>query len=348
MNNKQLIEKIIRYSSDTCPPFNHENPLLDPNVSRALAKSFVKILQDAREDTPVNINIRRSVLENIRKLCTIEPENHIKLSDDLSQVLMESYQNKLKDSPSAIDKMLDEFLIKQTLGANISSRFENSISPETIQALLNLDVIGNLEILSKDMIHWNTRNEKYYNVLKDLWNNNLSNLSKESIDNLCIKIKPEIERIILEQTLAILESTDLNMGDVFSANCLVNITKTCALSPICFQICIGTLNCLLISCNFDNKILAFIHKFIGEVKKNCLYISTLYPIQLSSAIVILDIDFTGMPKNVKDKYVEHGIEYIQNVHKQSESDLILVLSHYPQWFDIYFHDINERSDDEGN
>lgn len=341
--NNQLIEKLIKYSSDTCPAFNYENPLLDINVSQALAKSFVKILQDSRENTNVNINLRRSVLENIRKLCTIEPENHIKLTDDFTQVISESYHNKLKDFPCVVDKMLDEFLIMRSPEGNINSRFENCLSPESIQALLNLDDKESLDVLSKDIIHWNAENEKYYSVLKDLWNNNLSNLSKESIDHLCIKIKPEIERIILEQSLHILESRDLDLDEIFSVNSFANIIKTCAVSPICFQICIGSLNCLLVACNFDNKILALIQKFIRQIKENCVHISTMYPIQLSSAIVLLDIDFTGLPKNIKDKYIEHAVQYIENVHKQSENALILVLSHYPQWFDIYFQDKNERS-----
>lgn len=333
--NNQLIEKLIKYCSDTCPPFKYENPLLDVNVSRALAKSLVKILQDSSEDSVVNVNLRRSVLENIRKLCTVEPESHIKLTDDFNQVISVSYQKKLDNSPFAVDKMLDEFLIKNTLEGNISSRFQNSISPESIQALLNLD-IGMLDVISKDMIHWDTNNEKYYNVLKDLWNHNLSNLSKESINILCIKVKPEIERIVLEQSLSVLENKDLE--EVFSVNSFENVVKTCAISPICFQICIGTLNRVLIACNLNNNILAFIQKFICQVKKNCLFISTLYPLQLTSAVIFLDIDLTVMPQNVKDKYVEHALQYIEKVHKQSEYDLILVLSHYPQWFDIYFND----------
>lgn len=333
--NNQLIEKLIKYCSDTCPPFNYENPLLDVNVSRALAKSLVKILQDCSEDSVVNVNLRRSVLENIRKLCTVEPESHIKLTEDFHQEISVSYRKKLDNSPFAVDKMLDEFLIKNTLEGNISSRFQNSISPESIQALLNLD-IGMLDVISKDMIHWDTNNEKYYNVLKDLWNNNLSNLSKESVNILCIKVKPEIERIVLEQSLSVLENKDLE--EVFSVNSFENVVKTCAISPICFQICIGTLNRVLIACNLNNNILAFIQKFICLVKKNCLFISTLYPLQLTSAVIFLDIDLTVMPQNVKDKYVEHALQYIQKVREQSEYDLILVLSHYPQWFDIYFND----------
>lgn len=341
--NNQLIEKLIKYSSDTCPPLNFENPLLDIGVSQALSKSFVKILQDSCENSAVNSNLRQSVLENIRKLCTVEPENHVRVTEDFAELISEFYQNKLKDSPSTVDKLLDEFLIKKSLSDNINSRFECSMSPETIQALLNLDDRGSLDVLSKEMIHWNAKNEKYYNILKDMWNNNLSKLSKESIDNLCIKMKPEIERIILEQSLKILESKDFDLDEIFSINSFENIIKTCAKSPICFQICVGTLNCLLMACNFDDKILALIQRFVGDVKKNFCYISTLYPIHLSSAVVLIDIDFTGMPEDIKDKYIQHAITYVQNVHKQSENDLIMLLSHYPHWFNIYFQHINEGS-----
>lgn len=341
--NNQLIEKLIKYSSDTCPPFDFENPLLDVNVSRALAKSFVKILQDSRENSTLNTNLRRSVLENIRKLCTTEPGNHMKITDDFVQLISEAYQNKLKDSQSDIDKMQDEFLIKQYLGGNIQSRFENSVSPESIQALLNFNDRGSFDALSKDLIHWNAKDDKYYNVLKDLWNNNLSNLSKEAINNLCIKMKPDIEKIVLQQSLKVLESEDFNMDEIFSANSFDNIIKTCRVSPICFQICSGILNSVFIGCNFDNKILTFIQRFIKCVRENVLYISTLYPVDLSTTIILLDIDFTGMPKYIKDKYVEHSITYIEKLHKESENTLILVLSHYPQWFDIYFPDKNESS-----
>lgn len=345
--NNQLLEKLIKYSSETCPPLNLDNPLLDINVSQALSNSFVKILEDSRENSNVNSNLRQSVLENIRRLCTTEPENHVRVTEDYAELISELYQNKFKDSFS-VDKMLDEFLLKKSIEGNINSRFEYSMSPESIQALINLNDSGNLDVLSKEIIHWNAKNEKYKTILKNLWDHNLLNLNKEGIDSLSIKMKPEIEKTVLEQSLKGLENRDMDLDEIFSENSFDNIIKTSAKSPICFQICISTLNCLLIGCIFDDQILSIIQRFIIEVKKFFSYISTLYPIHLSSAVVLMDIDFTGMPEDIKGKYIHHAITYIQNVHKESKNDLIMLLSHYPQWFDIYFQKINERSVDKGN
>ncbi|CAB3227686.1 unnamed protein product [Arctia plantaginis] len=171
--NNQLIEKIITSNNEPCPEFTFENPLLDKNVAKALSKSFIKILNTTEPNSKVKNNLRLSILEKLRKMCQIEPENHMKIDENVTSMLVEAYEQK--DSSTDNDgtgKILDEFLVRNMKDMNINSSHSTSISPEVLQALINLNGNrGNLNTLYKDIIHWDSMDKKNMHILKDLWLN---------------------------------------------------------------------------------------------------------------------------------------------------------------------------------
>ncbi|CAG4978765.1 unnamed protein product [Colias eurytheme] len=331
--NPQLIEKVIKSNKETiCPEFTYSNPLLDQNVTKALSKSFVKILA-SEQNTNVNNNLRLSILENIRKICRIEPENHIKFNEDHTELLTDFYRKHIHDtsinSSNDIEKELNAFLIRNFKELTINSSHNSHVNPEVVQALINLNCEAKASSLTDNLIHWNANDIQSKTLLNNLWNQSSGN---SKINDIVIKNKPEIEELLLTTSLKLLEGT--NDGTELSNQQYERLFKTCAIAPYCFQICIDILNLLFVSTNFDVKIHDFIKLFISKVKMNCseYAISYLYPTHLNHVVVLLDVDFNELPSPIKEEYVATAVKYLNDVRTQSESDFILLLSHFPQWF----------------
>lgn len=349
--NNQLIEKVIMSSNDYCPELIYDNPLLDREVAKALSKSFVKILNLSKQNPQSNNNLRLSVLENIRRMCQIEPENHVQVDESMTELLSEVYQkhidSNISDSPDNTDKVLDAFLLKKMKELGLHPNFESSQNPEILQALLNLnDNKEHLYALYKEVIHWNVGNKKYMNVLRHLWNNNFDNYFDTSLgpthNDISLKMKLEIEKFILEECYNLLSNRNMNIENCLSRNnSLCKLIKTCSVSPICFQISSSILNFIFIKTNFNAQIQKFISIFILDVKSNCnnIAFSTLYPIHLSNIVLLLDIELAEMPLHIKSQYIKSTIDNLKEIHESSENEFILLLSHFPLWFDIYYEQV---------
>ncbi|XP_060806957.1 uncharacterized protein LOC132903252 [Amyelois transitella] len=341
--NHQLIEKVIKSNNGDCPNFVYENPVLDRNVARALSSSFVKILSTSGQNSKINNNLRFSILENIRKMCQIEPKNHVTIDDSLVQTLTELYQmHTLEATTSQVDpveKQLDAFLIRRFTQMEIIPRCSSTLNPEIIQALINLNDKGvYLGMLSNDIIHWHIRNGNYMCLLKELWDQNLRDKFNSNVkDDISLKMKAEIEKMLLNICLEVL-SRDFNLDRLLEDNAqLTDLVNKCGYSPMCFQICSGILNFIFIMTNFEMRMQMFIPRFIKLVKKKYPgSASRLYPIHLNNLVILMDFDVNDLPSHLKEQYINSSLPYMRNLHKESESDLILLLSHFPQWFDIYF------------
>lgn len=333
--NKQLIEQIITATTnEPCPEIIFENPLLDKNVAKALSKTLVHIISSTEPNSQVNSNLRLSILENLKKLCQLEPENHIKIDDNFTYSLVDTYERQIAStSNDDIGKILDEHLIRSMKDMDINSSHTKSLSPEVLQALINLkEHRGDLNILYKDIIHWDTMDKRIVHILKQLWIK-----SNYMVDEISIKLKPEIEITFLEICHKLLNYSDCNIPELFvSNNDLKNIVTKCSVSATCFQICCSILNCLFVMTNFTNSMQIFIKTFIENVKVVCshLTISVLYPMRLSHIALLLDIDIQELPKRIQTEYSEDAIRYMHELKTKSETDFLMLLSHFPQWFDI--------------
>lgn len=350
MNNK-LIEKIITCSDEIFPEFTYSNPLLDKNVTKALSKSFVKLLNISKENGNDNNSLRQTVLENIRKVCKIEPEGHIKINEDITELLTSFYGKHVQSTSGSqsddVDKQLDAFLIRRWKETNLNTSFGSSVNPEIAQALLNLnDKVELKSALVEDIIHWDQYNRKYLTVLKDIWYK--SNVAESSFDDnnkkaitlfddISIKFKPEIEKLLLEISQYVLEEDNVDFDNVILANDnFITLLKYCAVSPQCFQMCISFLNYVFIKTDLHLQIQKLISLFVLNVKEGCkVTISVLYPSHLSHVVTLLDINL-DMPITLKKIYIENTQKYLKKVYEKSEPDLIMLLSHYPQWYSIYF------------
>lgn len=344
--NNQLIAKVINLNDKSNPGFVYANPLLDRNTARAVAKSFVKILSISRRNSNVSSNLRHCVLENIRRLCQAEAEGHKILDDNLLQMLTEAYDSHIGESSNnqedSIDKKLDAFLIRKMNDMDLNSSHQPDLNPEVIQALLNLNTHGvYIEKLSEDIIHWNNKSESYYNLIKDLWANDeaMDILLGRAVDDVALKMKVDLERTILEASLFLLtnKEADIN-GYLTTDNTMLHLIKRCSASIECFQITIAILNFVFITTNFDSRIHDLVFTFVRQVKSKLLphEFVILYPRHLSFMANILDIDVQTLPSPFKETYMKKPLEILKQLHKDSEHDLILILSHFPQWFDIYF------------
>lgn len=354
--NKQLIEKVITSNNERCPELTYSNPLLDRSTAAALSKSFIKILRVSNQNSNINNNLRLSILENIRKMCQVEPENHLKVDENITELLKEVYQDNIKNTSlreDSTEKQLDAFLMRRTMEMGTSSSFETSQNPEVLQALVNLNERGvYIQALSNEFIHWNVSNPKFLSVLKDLWNNNIIEDSDTrsqnnatfdvTFDDISIKLKTEIEKFLLETCHSVLLSTDNETENQFSNPTLINIVKNSSISPNSFRMCCGILNFIFIMTNFDLRIQTLITSFVKHIKDACpqKIISVLYPIHLSSVALLLDFAINNMPPQIKKLYSQNAVNNLNNIRKRSETDLIMMLSHFPQWFDIYFSQEN--------
>lgn len=351
MNNK-LIEKIISCSDEILPEFTYSNPLLDKNVTKALSKSFVKLLNISKDNGNENNTLRHTVLENIRKVCKIEPEGHAKVNEDITEFLTSFYEKQIESTTDFqnvdVDKQLDVFLVRRWKETNLKSSFGSIVNPEIAQALLNLDdKIEFQSALVEDIIHWDQYDRKYLTVLKDIWcrsNTNDSSFDDNTkkattlFDDTSIKFKPEIEKLLLEISQYVLEEDNVNVDNVILSNDnFITLLKCCAVSPMCFQMCISILNCIFIKTNLHLQIQKIISLFILNVKEGCkVTISVLYPTHLSHLVTLLDINLEEMPISLRQIYIVNTQKYLKILCEKSETDLIMLLSHYPQWYSIYF------------
>lgn len=344
--NHTIIQNIIE-ANDACPEFVYQNPLLDKNVAKALSTSFIKILKISSQNTSTNNNLRRSILENIRKYCTVEPQGHAKVDDTFTEMLTELYQAKFDEDPSntldSVDRQLDAYLVRKLKHLDINSGFQSVVNPEIIQALMNLNKNGfYMDILAKDVINWNATVTKHITVLNMLWGEDTSDDLKNDIS---IKMKPQIEMLLLNVCSSMLETKNQNVQGILTTNNdLMELIKMCAKSPQCFQMCSGILNFIFIMTNFDPEIQRFIPEFVKSVKAICdpETVTSLYPYHLSTSVILLDFYLDCLTEDLKKIYVDKTLEHLSRVHRISENDVILVLSHYPFWFDLYF---SQGSDD---
>lgn len=339
--NNQLIMKII-HSNDinACPKFTYENPLIDRNVAGALARSFMKILRVPQQDSNINNNLRHSVLANIRKLCRIEPENHLIVDENFTKLLSEVYEDSLRSSETnCIDQTLDEFLIRRIKEVDINSNYQCSINPDVAQALLNLSENNSyVESISKDVVRLDMSNKKNVTLVKNLWiNSSLDNyVSSNFYDDMALKMRSEIELSLLNVCHRLLTKPNLHAEELFSANTLADLVKKCSKSPECFQICSNILNYLFIHTNYNVDIKKLVSEFIKNVRANCSNtISVLYPAHLSCIVVLLDIDLNTL-HTIKSKYVERTLCHLNRLHEDSHCDFVLLMSHFLQWLPIYF------------
>lgn len=342
MNNK-LIEKVIQTNLGVCPELFYKNPVLDRNVAKALAKSFVKILTLSEQNSTVHNNLRISILENIRKMCVVEPEDHMSVDENLAEALSEVYIKQAQfASKNTTEKELDAFLIKRFKAMNIHTQYESTVNPEIVQALLNLNENGvYLEIMAKDIVHWDANKGNFLTIIKDLWKNETVDHCVENMyDDLSIKMKPEIEKIILNVCYNILQCQSVDLDRIFSDPPLLQLIKRCAVSSECFQVVTGAMNFIFIMTNYDSRLQTFIPAFINKVKMHCpkITISILYPIHVNHIVVMLDFKINVLPAPLRDNYASPTIKHMRELREKSEHDFIMLLSHFPQWFDIYFQD----------
>ncbi|CAH1641479.1 unnamed protein product [Spodoptera littoralis] len=342
--NNQLIEKIITSNNLTCPRFIYENPALDKNVAKALSKSFVKILNlsQAQQNSKTSNNLRQSILENIRKMCRVEPEKHVKVNEDLTAILLEFYEQINKNSTQtgieSTQRDLDAFLVRNLKDMNINSNHPKSqLNPEIVQALLNLNQNGiyHNELL-KDIIHWNVTDNKNIQILKNLWASDSVCTQPSIAEDISIKFKTGIEKCLLEISYSILNDKDLNIDSIYNSNTdLKDLVNKASFSANCFQICYSILNYLFIMTNFDPRIQQFIQIFIENVKNSSSnQFSLLYPAHLSHIVVLLDTKIEELAPSIQKDFIESTNKFLSSL--KCRNDLIMLLSHYPQWFDVYY------------
>lgn len=339
--NTNLIQKIIKSQNNSCPKFNYENPLLDIKVARVLSKSMVKILNKCNQNTNINLKLRHCILENVRKVCQNQPDGHVHLDDNIIEILLHSYNEELnyknKDNEEDYNKHLDEFLINKLQDMHINSNFIQAQKPEVVRALLNLQEDGfNYDKLKADIIHWDSNSVESLSVLNDIWTNPKLTDSK-LIDNICIKLIPFIEHQLLEITTELLKNKIVATNEILLRDNVKNLVNKCSISSNCFQICCKILNTLFVKSNFSVNIQKFIEEFIRDIYCICdRKITSLYPKSLQSLVLKLNIDIAKILESVRDVYVESALQSLGKLYEISKYDTIMLLSHYSQWFDLFF------------
>lgn len=324
--NPHLIEKVIKTYNDSCPELLYSNPLLDAAVTKALSKSFVRVLT-SKQNTNVHKNLRLSVLKNICKICKIQPEGHLKVHQNHIEVLLDVYKDVVfsNSSVSETDQLLSAFLLKTLIGVNVKSCDSFKVNPEVIQAILNLDS-SNHTILSEYIIHLNTSDIRCFNLLNNLWKQNIQSA------NVVIKIKPQIETILLSLCVKILTNRTIDVSEELKEDCYQNLLCTSAKVANCFQICCSILNSVLTCTNFDSRILEFVYYYIKNVKIHCEDYSfpSLYSANLSHIVVLMDIELNNVPGCFKEEYIKETVGFLKEI--EGSSNFTMLISHFPQWF----------------
>ncbi|XP_028031764.1 uncharacterized protein LOC114244214 [Bombyx mandarina] len=52
-------------------------------------------------------------------------------------------------------------------------------------------------------------------------------------------------------------------------------------------------------------------------------------------------DLNKLPCGLQERYSDFGLKYLMELHDQSEDELIMLLSHYPRWFEIYTNTLKQ-------
>lgn len=340
--NSQIIEKVIKSNdANTCPEFTYENPLLDRNVARALSRSFVKILRVSQKNSNINNNLRHAVLANIRKTCRIEPEKHVEIGENIINLLTEAYIEEIENQhtnqcTNQVEKDLDDFITRRLVELDINSNYQSSLNPEIAQSLINLDE-RSLETISQNVLNIDIRKKKSLTLIKDLWTKPVSESATNNIGDISISMKPEIEKILLNLCHSLLTEQNLNLKELLCLSHLKDLAQKCSISPECFQICCGILNSIFSAVNFALILQLFITEFVRKVKETCSNsISILYPFHLCHIAFLLDIDIGKMPEDIQGTYIKNTLPYLKKLHTESKTDFTLILTHNPDWFDIYF------------
>lgn len=337
--NKQMIEKINKINNNVCPEFAFDNPLLDRNVTNALSKSFVKILDVLNPNS--NNNLRLSVLEVIRKCCQTESNDHIKIDDHLSEIITEFHCSNLKQKTAPepqenVEKALDAFLLRRIENCELSAKYKSRLNPEIIQSLINLKQEDIFDILSKDVINWNVKDSKQSCILKEIFMNDHIK-ERKLLDDIFIKMTPELEKFFLEIAQVLIDGT-ADLETLFSDDIKIKqLIKTCSISPQGFQICCSILNFIFITSNYNLNVQRFIAMFVNHIKTNCTIDSfhSLYPIHVNHIVLLLDFNDEELSQSLRNVFIKETIKYLKLLHNK-ETDLIMLLSHFPRWFDIYF------------
>ncbi|CAF4839463.1 unnamed protein product [Pieris macdunnoughi] len=324
--NPQLIEKAIKSFNESCPAVTYKDPLLDPAVTKALSKSFVQVLT-SKHNTTVDTNLRLSVLENIRKICKVHPEGHLNIHENHTAALVDVYKQAVfSNNTSEIDQKLSAFLIRTCKDTDMKSCYNIDINPELVQALLNLDssIFNNL---SDSIINWNTSDIRCSTILNNLWDQNILR------SDVVIKMKPEIENMLLNLCVKVLENRSLDLNLELSDITYQRLLCTSAEVPNCFQICSSILNSVLTSTNYDSVILDLVYNFKCIIKtKSKDHFSSLYPTRLIHIVILLDVEIQDLPDDFKQDYIRKTVGYLKEMHNTSPKNFTMLLSHFPQWF----------------
>lgn len=60
----------------------------------------------------------------------------------------------------------------------------------------------------------------------------------------------------------------------------------------------------------------------------------LYPAHLSHIVVLLDTNIEELAPSIQKDFIESTKKFLLSL--KCRNDLIMLLSHYPQWFDVYY------------
>ncbi|KAG7297436.1 hypothetical protein JYU34_019423 [Plutella xylostella] len=341
--NNQLISKVIKFNNQSCPDFVYENPLLDRKMTEELVRSFVKVLNVPNQNQGVSNNLRLCVLENIRKLCQAGTEGHKNVDDNFTSMMTEFFNLNIGagSSDDSVDRKLDAFLARKLKHMELNSAFDSELNPEILQAMINLNCQGiYMEKLSTDLIHWDVNNDKQHHLMRNLWTNpDSTGSSSQMLDDVTIKMKVELEKYLLSLCHYVIVNKDIEIRTVFTSyENLLQLVDKCVDSSQCFQMSISILNFIFITTNCDDRLQQFIPCFIIIVKNRVPShkFMVLYPSHLSSVVILLDMDLDILESPFRDVYVTHTLAHLKRLHTSSLHDLIMLISHYPQWFDEYF------------
>lgn len=331
--NNNTIRKIIKINNNSCPEFIYDNPLLDGDIARVLAKSVIKIIQNP--ENKVNNKLRHCVLTTIRQTCQNKTEGHEILSDNIVEVLLRCYRQSIEDKETFTDdeilKCLDSHLKITFQDMPIASVTDLHHSPEVTQALLNLSDDKTLGNKLKDMVYYYGSDNA---IIKSIWNSKLSIADAKLIDEIVIKFLPSIEKELLKIGINLLSTSDCDLNEVLTSNSFDNLLNKCSISSTAFQIFSKITNYMFINSNYNMKIQQFIQMCIKNIKLQNAHIASLYPCPLQSLVLKLDIEVNDIPSALADVLINPVIFSMDTLRSSSEHDFIMLLTHYSQWFDL--------------
>lgn len=330
-----VVERIIKLNNGSCPEFTYDNPLIDKDVARALSRSVIKVITNPEHDI-VNAKLKSSILINLHEICLNKTKEHVPVNDHIVEEILRSFVSESEsDDNENIGKKLDLFLMNNLKNIKIKSKYKARYNPETVQALLNLG--SNVEWLKDDFLLWDEGTDSRV-VFKNIFNERITD--RHMIDNMSVCNTSFIEKIILTKTTELL-SEDVDSEEILSSQDFLNLINKSSVSPKCFQITTNILNHVLIKSEFNVKLLKLIRQFILKIKSLNNNIPILYPKSIQPLVLLLDMDVDDIPSQLMRFMTEPVFKSLNNLHVTNKHDLILILSHYPVWFDLYINN-NKR------